>query len=53
MSIEECLDPLAELKVILVLRIDQLRDVNVALYSILVESLLKNFVVFDEFIVVL
>ena len=51
--LEVCLEPLAELKIIQVARLDELSDVNVSLYSILVKGVLQDLVVVHEFVLVL
>jgi len=51
--VEVALEPLTELKVVLVLRLRQLCDIYVLLDSILVERILEHFVVVHKFIIVL
>lgn len=43
--VEKCLDPLNELKIVLVSGLNQLSDIDVTLDSILIETLLQNLVV--------
>ena len=51
--VEVSFQPLAELKVIQVARLDQLCNIDVTLDTVLVESLLEDLVVLDEFVFVL
>jgi len=51
--VEVALEPLTELKVVLVLGLAQLSDIYVLLDSILVERILEHFVVVHKFIIVL
>lgn len=51
--VEVALEPLTELKVVLVLRLRQLGHIYVLLDSILVERILEHFVVVHKFIIVL
>ena len=44
---------MAELEIVLILRFDQLADLNMALNAILVESLLQHFVILDKFVLML
>ena len=46
-------EPLTKLKVVLVLCLGELADFDVALDAVLVEGVLENFVVLDEFVLVL
>lgn len=48
--LEECLLPLTKLQVVLVFSFAELAYVNVAFNTILIESSLKNFVVFNKFV---
>lgn len=51
--LEEGFEPLAKLQVVLILGFDKLWHIDVALHSVFVKGLLKDFVILDKFVVVL